>query len=419
MQIEEIVVVGTGISGLSIANLLIEKGHTVKLVEKKSEIGGLIRCTRVDGSLFHTVGGHVFNSKNPKVLDWFWAKFDRDKEFIQATRNAKILLNGKFVGYPLEDYLYQLTDDKLVPILDELIKKIESNKYRESYNSFKDFLIDRFGENLYNLYFGPYNTKIWKRDLSTIPIGWLDGKLPMPNIYSILRNNIMRVEESTMVHSKFWYPRYNGSQFIVDRLSRNLDIITNTELNSIRVLEGGLILNDKLRCNKLIFTGDVRCLNDILEVDDIALNKVLREASFLSSNGTSNVFCETDDIPLSWLYIPEPHFLAHRIIYTGNFSLTNNSPQSRKTCVVEFSGMCSEELMLADLTKLPGNLKPISINYEPSSYVVQDLSTRDIISKLKTHLKKYNIHLLGRFAEWEYYNMDVCIEKAIDLCTQI
>jgi len=38
---------------------------------------------------------------------------------------------------------------------------------------------------------------------------------------------------------------------------------------------------------------------------------------------------------------------------------------------------------------------------------------------LKNDLEKYNIFLLGRFAEWGYYNMDKCIENAMALASKI
>ena len=79
----KICVIGTGISGLSVANML-NDNHEVMVYEKTSKIGGLIKCTREDGVLFHRVGGHVFNSKNQEVLDWFWQYFDRDKEFFKS-----------------------------------------------------------------------------------------------------------------------------------------------------------------------------------------------------------------------------------------------------------------------------------------------------------------------------------------------
>ena len=71
--------------------------------------------------------------------------------------------------------------------------------------------------------------------------------------------------------------------------------------------------------------------------------------------------------------------------------------------------------MLDCIKLLPGNLDPIEYNYEPSSYVIQDKSTRILINNIKDLLKNYNIFLHGRFAEWEYYNMDACIAKSMEL----
>jgi UDP-galactopyranose mutase len=115
------------------------------------------------------------------------------------------------------------------------------------------------------------------------------------------------------------------------------------------------------------------------------------------------------------LYLPNPNTKAHRIIYTGNFSNTNNSKKYKNTCVVEFSGLVNQEIINEELLKLPGNLVPIEYNYEKNSYIIQDSSTRNLINQIKIELEKYNIHLLGRFAEWEYYNMDKCIESAFSL----
>ena len=50
----------------------------------------------------------MFNTKSPAVAAWFWRHFDREAEFFHLTREARILLNGVEIGYPLENHLYQL-----------------------------------------------------------------------------------------------------------------------------------------------------------------------------------------------------------------------------------------------------------------------------------------------------------------------
>ncbi|MEJ7682718.1 MAG: NAD(P)-binding protein [Segetibacter sp.] len=124
---KEAIVIGSGISGLSISRMLSGK-YDVKVLEKSDKIGGLIKCDRIGGNLFHRVGGHVFNSKNQNVLDWFWKHFDRDNEFLQATRNAKILMNDRLLGYPIENYLYQLPEEDLRTITGELIAILKRRK---------------------------------------------------------------------------------------------------------------------------------------------------------------------------------------------------------------------------------------------------------------------------------------------------
>lgn len=416
----KVIVVGTGISGLTISNLLLEKGYDIMLIEKEDKIGGLIKCDNINGNLFHKVGGHVFNSKNPNVLDWFWNKFDQKNEFIPTVRNAKIFINNRLVGYPIENYIFQLPHEDMIVVIDELLEKFTNrNETKLLTSDFKTFLINNFGDKLYELYFGPYNSKIWQTDLEGIPIDWLDGKLPMPDIRSIIRNNLLRVPDDQMVHSSFWYPQVNGSQFIVDRLAQNLNIKRNERLKSLSFCSEGLILNETLKPDIVIYTGNVKELINIIKIEDPKLLESLNQVRSLKANGTSNVLCETDDTDLSWLYLPEKQYLAHRIIYTGNFSKNNNALDSRKTCVVEFSGKHSEEVIVEELQKLPGNLRPIAFNYEPNSYVLQNPQTRMVISDLKKRLSKYNIFLLGRFAEWEYYNMDICIEKAMELSARI
>jgi len=407
----DVIVVGSGISGLSIANML-AKNHKVAVLEKSSKIGGLIKCDRIKGNLFHRVGGHVFNSRNQKVTDWFWKYFDKENEFLKAKRNAKIDICSTTVGYPIENYIYQLPDDVRVPILSEILDKINQNKIK--YSNFKEFLIGNFGQTLYELYFEPYNKKIWNMNLDEIPLDWLQGKLPMPNLKEVVLSNMLRKEEDKMVHSSFYYPKEGGSQFIVNRLAEALDISVSYTVTSIELNNKKLSINHGDRITeKLIYTGDIRNLHRVISINDNKLKNALLKARELKSNGTSNVLCEMDNNNMSWRYIPEHQFKAHRIIYTGNFSDTNNANLDKKTCVVEFSGKLDENLIIEELDKLPGNLRPIAFNYEPNSYIIHNKDTRKIINEIKNLLEEYNIYLLGRFAEWEYYNMDKCIESAM------
>lgn len=407
-----IAIIGAGISGLSVARMLKDKGHNVVVYEKSTQIGGLVKCTEEKGVLFHRVGGHVFNTKIKKVEDWFWKQFDKDETFILAKRNAKIWIENRIIGYPIENHLYQFEQSVVEQIFSELL----SNNFNEKIaaNNFDDFLKINFGNTLYELYFKTYNYKIWNTDLAKVPLPWLEGKLPMPNLQNIITNNIYKVDEKTMVHSSFFYPKKGGSSFITENFARDVDIKTGVDVSSIRNINKKWELNGEL-FDSVIFTGDVRRLYNLIQIDNIDIINNCSAVRSLISNGTSNVLCYVDDSDLSWLYLPESKTASHRIIYTGNFSPNNNNENNRKTCTVEFSGILSDKEMIKELAKLPGNLEPIAFNKEPNSYVIQQQDTRTLICNLKESLEPEHFYLLGRFAEWEYYNMDKAIEAAMDL----
>ena len=419
MKRERRAIIGSGISGLTMANLLRETCE-ITIFEKENETGGLIRCRRVQDCLFHQVGGHVFNSTNEKVLNWFWSFFDKDKEFVKAKRNAKIYLRNRIIGYPIENNIYNLERTEVVSIISELLVIDKNNLYNPDRSiSFGDFLQNNFGTTLYNLYFKPYNEKLWQTNIHDISLDWLKDKLPMPDVQQIIESNIFREEESRMVHSSFYYPREGGSQFIVNKLSRNLTIQTGMYVKEISLRDEGICLDGNDVYDKIVYTGDIRALPASIKNILHQYNANVSGLEKLRSNGTSNLFCETDKNDVSWLYLPEPFTRAHRIVYTGNFSDTNSRGSERNTCIVEFSGKLDYELLCREAGMLPGNLTPLAANYEPNSYVIQDSHTRTLVQNAKDVLKMHGIYLLGRFAEWEYYNMDKAIEAAFDLKSKI
>ena len=230
---KKVAIVGAGVAGLTCARLL-KDSFAVTVYEQEREVGGLIRCKRVAGSLFHTCGGHVFNSKNQMVNNWFWSVFDKGRDFVKANRQSAVCMeDGRFVDYPIENHVYQLETSIQKAVFREIVEMLHGTKLQPE--NFEEFLIGRFGNTLYELYFKPYNRKIWRQDLSSIPLSWLEGKLPMPTPEEILNANRDRIEERSFVHSSFYYPKNNGSQFIADKLASGVDICKDSQICGIEV----------------------------------------------------------------------------------------------------------------------------------------------------------------------------------------
>ena len=140
----------------------------------------------------------------------------------------------------------------------------------------------------------------------------------------------------------------------------------------------------------------------------------IKEIESLEFHGTTSVFCKIDNNPYSWIYLPSREYESHRIICTGNFSKANNFGDIM-TGTIEFTDYFSEEEITANLLKMPMSPQYITHHFEKFSYPIQNQSTRKMIQSLKSTLAKHQVYLCGRFAEWEYANMDVCMGYAIDL----
>ncbi|MBR1838434.1 MAG: NAD(P)-binding protein [Bacteroidaceae bacterium] len=410
---KKIAVIGAGVSGLTAAHFLRSR-YLVTVYEKESEPGGLIRCRRMeDGSLFHICGGHVFNSKRPDVLDWFWSIFDRDKDFIKAERNAVIVFDdGQIVPYPIENHAYFLPVEIQQSFISDLLKM---NLINQQPTNFEEFLKMRFGDTLYQLYFGPYNEKIWKQPLNKVPLGWLEGKLPMPTAQEIVFNNMNHVEEKKFVHSSFWYEKYNGSQFLADTLARGLDVRYNTQVNRMW-FDGKCWTIDSDKYDACVFCGNVKDL--LMSVRGVDLSSFTNPVEQLDYHGTTSVFCSISTNPYSWVYQPSKHHGSHRIICTGNFSPTNNGSNSL-TATVEFTDRVAPDSIVAQLRLMPFSPKLLDYHYSSYTYPIQDCSTRMMIGALKQRLAEVGMFLTGRFADWEYYNMDMAMGAAMDTTKNI
>ena len=86
------------------------------------------------------------------------------------------------------------------------------------------------------------------------------------------------------------------------------------------------------------------------------------------------------------------------------------------TATVEFTDAINKEGILENLKRIPLNPKYLDHKFNKYTYPIQDANTRTIINKLKKETSLSNFYFTGRFADWEYYNMDVAIGAAMDLC---
>lgn len=95
---QKVAVIGAGISGLFIV-----QHYHITAFEKDARPSGVVKCDRIDRHLFHRTGGHIFNTKNKDVSEWFWEHLNKNKEFVKVNRYFVVYMPERHViTYPVQ-----------------------------------------------------------------------------------------------------------------------------------------------------------------------------------------------------------------------------------------------------------------------------------------------------------------------------
>jgi protoporphyrinogen oxidase len=155
-------------------------------------------------------------------------------------------------------------------------------------------------------------------------------------------------------------------------------------------------------------------LNQICNYIENVPDDVLNYSSTLKYNQVTTMFWETEPTERTWTYLPEDNTFFHRYIHIGNFY----NPQKNFT-ITETVGNKTYEEMVENGKKDSFLKTPLAYNVSEHAYVVFDQNYDISVKAIKSYLSNLGIKTLGRFGEWEYYNMDICIKKAMDLFESI
>ena len=193
-------------------------------------------------------------------------------------------------------------------------------------------------------------------------------------------NNINHFEEKRFVHSSFWYPRHNGSQYFADKLAEGVNIQYNISVDEVlydsKTSQWG-IAGDVYDC--IVFCGNIKELPSILKGVDI--DAYYKDIESLRYHGTTSVFCEIDKNPYSWIYLPSREYDSHRIICTGNFSPYNNA-KGRMTATIEFTDQIGEEQIIENLDRMPYHPRYLTHQYNRYTYPIQTENTATMNDKI-------------------------------------
>ena len=197
------IIVGAGPAGLTAAYELITRTDIRPVVIEMSDyMGGISRTINHKGNRID-IGGHRFFSKSDRVMDWWLSHLpveDTPEETVQIAyqnktrslrpsgpggspeetdevmllrgRKSRIYYQGKFFNYPVTldlDTVRKLGIRRTGRIG---LSYLKASAIPRAEHNLEDFMINRFGNELYKTFFRDYTEKVWGTPCDQISAEW-------------------------------------------------------------------------------------------------------------------------------------------------------------------------------------------------------------------------------------------------------
>lgn len=426
-------ILGGGLAGITLARLLSNKGHNVQVLEQESSVGGLCRSTQIDGYTFDIGGSHIIFSRDQEVLSIMKDLLKENRG--ERKRDTKILYKNKFVGYPFENYLFELSKEDCYLCLNEFVKSlIESGRreFKESSN-FLEWINHTFGSGIADAYLIPYNEKIWNYPLDQMSAHWVEGRVPRPPVEDIIRSALGIKTEGYSHQAFFSYPAEGGIEALIRAISDPIQekIRTGFSITGIVKTSSGWDVTDgkeHIKSDRIISTIPLQILTSCLsEIPPPVIEAVsnLRYNSIVCVG----IGLEGDTLPFSWMYLPDKRSTdANRISFPSNFS-RSVTPDGCSSILAEITynagddidQMTDEEIKDSVISSLDSEgildqsrVRSTMVKRHKFAYVIYDLGWQKNIKTIREYYDSIDIPLIGRFSQFEYLNMDGVIRSVYD-----
>ena len=434
----DFVILGAGIAGLTAARELADSGKRVLLIEKSAETGGLARTLDHNGYRFD-IGGHRFHSNNPHVLRWLGKLLGDD--LLTVPRRSHILLNNRYIPYPLKfpDVLQTFPPRAAAQMLASYLLANLARPFRPDH-SFEDWVINRFGKHIYQIFFQPYTEKVWGISGKRLSADWASQRIGLPSLTSFLRHTLIpdATPPATAI-SHFFYPRH-GFGMIPEALTQTFLLaggVLATESSAVRIKPTPVGYDIMLQPSAVTVSAE----NLIATIPLHALLAVLPNGDTLQPRldyrGLLCVYLAYQQERVSrdsWTYFPDKNLIFGRIHEPKNWSAAMIPDPSTTSLCVEIFASPHEPLWSADdqdiVSQVVQQLHQLGmvkrnkligagLRRVPHAYPIYRIGYQQQLATTHHYLSQFkNLHLLGRTGTFFYMNSDGVIEQVLDYLAQ-
>lgn len=379
------IIIGAGIAGSTVARWLAEEGgHKVLVLEKRSHIGG--NCyDRLDGHgiLVHEYGPHIFHTNMEDVFSYL-SRFTEWNLYGQG-RQVVANVDGRLIPVPFNlNTLHMVYEGNQAKELEQKLiaaygegSRVPVMKLREN----KDPQIQGIAQYVYENIFLKYTMKQWGQKPEEIS-AQVTGRVPVLISY-----------DNRYFQDKYQgVPLYGFTKMFARMLDHeNISVQTGVAAKERLAVRERDILFDQVPFNgNVIYTGELDGLYG----------------------------CRYGRLPYRSLRFAFTHYDMDD--FQDGHSVVNYTVSEDFTRITEFKHLTGQKD--ADGTTI---VKEYPFAYtgaegEIPYYAIMNPQNEALYNKYKQLADQVpNLYLLGRLAEYKYYNIDAMAKKALELAGRL
>lgn len=362
----DVVIVGAGISGITLAERYSSIGKKVLVIEKRNHIGG--NCydfINDDGILVAKYGPHYFHTNDEIV----WEYVNLFSEWFLYEHRVVAHVNNKVVPIPVNQKTLNILFDAKVYSEENAQEWFENNReFIENPQNAEDAVKARMGEKLYELLFKGYTTKQWGLDPKELGAE-VTNRIP-------LRTN----DDDRYFTDKYQAMPAEGYTKIFDKMVDNelVSIIFETDWDDIK--------NNIHGYEKLFFTGRIdQYFNEkfgVLQYRSLRFDFETLDREYFQEYSQENY--PLLDVPYT------------RIV---EYKRATGQKHPKTTISREYPTWDGEPYYPVPSAR---NLE-IYLKYQEAA----------------SDAEKQNVYFVGRLANYKYFNMDQAFKNALDLFNRL
>jgi protoporphyrinogen oxidase len=421
------IVIGGGIAGLTAARTLQLLRRDFILLERCPTMGGLTRTVEVGEFCFDYTGHFLHLQRYPTPADIPFASLKND-DWNHVARRSCCLVEGNLVSAPIQYNLGELPTALLAECIESYEKRVQSKHVVDG--SFRDYIINGFGEKLADIFLIPQNEKTMVIPLDRLSDRAVKRFFPAPDEKLVREGMRARKDQALGYNAGFWYPKAGGMGALVDGLRDGLENCTvSREVAAIDLEKKALATatGETYHWETIFSSMPLKALCEITNDGDLkAAASCLSHSSTISFNiGIKDTLPrEFEDI--HWVYVPNRDIPFYRVGFYSNIS--------RGTCAPGYNAVYVEVGVTpdeADRVDLVNELQPkvmrsleqlgwiagedvvcLVTHKIRCAYVHHTPSRDSAVSHILERLRINGVYPIGRYGLWDYTSMEDSIESA-------